>query len=368
MSYLSIKFAAFVMLMMVGFYLFPKKSRWILLLCGSVFFYACFDLKYLPFLLFTALITYLGALTVCKTGKKKLVLTVCIAVNAVLWLAIKEFPWAFTTLNRGLSVLGISAQLPIYSVIVPVGISYFILQAVSYLVDVSRGKTAPEKNFFKYLLFLSWFPAIVQGPISRYDRLMPQLLNRKPYSFENMRDNLVLILFGLVKKMVIADRLGIFVNTVFDRYEDLYGVILYLGAVGYAIQLYTDFSGCVDICRGVSGLFGIELAHNFNRPYLSRSIKEFWGKWHMSLSSWLKDYVYIPLGGNRKGTARKYLNLLITFLISGLWHGAGFNFFLWGGMHAVFQILGSAPMDCVPRSENSPAWRKAPQANGSIRR
>lgn len=198
----------------------------------------------------------------------------------------------------------------------------------------------PEKNFLKYLLFLSWFPTIVQGPISRYDRLMPQLINEKKFCFENMRDHLLLILIGLVKKMVIADRLGIFVNTVFGGYEELKGVILYLGAVGYAIQLYTDFSGCVDICRGVSGLFGVELTHNFNRPYVARSIKEFWAKWHMSLSSWLKDYVYIPLGGNRQGTARKYLNLLITFLVSGLWHGAGFNFFLWGAMHAVYQILG----------------------------
>ena len=208
------------------------------------------------------------------------------------------------------------------------------------MVDVSKGKTEPEKNLLRYLLFLSWFPAVVQGPISRYGQLMPQLLNTKGFSFDNVRDNLVLILFGLLKKMVIADRLGIFVNTVFASYEELYGVILYLGAVGYAIQLYTDFSGCVDICRGVSGLFGVELVHNFNRPYLSCSIKEFWSKWHMSLSSWLRDYVYIPLGGNRKGTVRKYMNLMVTFLVSGLWHGAGFNFFLWGAMHALFQICG----------------------------
>ena len=341
MSYLSLYFAAFVLAMMVGYYLLPKKVRWIMLLCGSVFFYVCFDWKYLPFLLFSAMSTYFGAIAM-KTGRKKLILTGCIGINAAVWLAIKELPWALGTLNRGLSAFGIPVSLPVYSIIVPVGISYYLLQAIGYLVDVSKGKVEPERNFLKYLLFLSWFPAIVQGPISRYERLMPQLLNTKSYTFENMRDNLVLILIGLVKKMVIADRLGIFVNTVFSRFEDLYGVILYLGAVGYAIQLYTDFSGCVDICRGVSGLFGVELVHNFNRPYFSRSIKEFWGKWHMSLSSWLKDYVYIPLGGNRKGTFRKYLNLMITFLVSGLWHGAGFNFFLWGGMHAVFQIVGQS--------------------------
>ena len=155
-----------------------------------------------------------------------------------------------------------------------------------------------------------------------------------------MRDSLLLVLFGLVKKMVIADRLAIFVNTCFGQFADLRGVVLYLAAVGYAIQLYTDFSGCVDICRGVSGLFGVELIPNFNRPYLARSIKDFWGKWHMSLSGWLKDYVYIPLGGNRKGNLCKYLNLLITFLVSGLWHGAGTNFFVWGALHAIYQIIG----------------------------
>ncbi|MBR4289522.1 MAG: MBOAT family protein [Oscillospiraceae bacterium] len=208
------------------------------------------------------------------------------------------------------------------------------------MLDVYKEKTASEVCFGKYLLFLSWFPAIVQGPISRYSMLMPSLLNKKPFTFESVRDSMLLILIGLVKKMVIADRLGIFVNACFRNYLELRGVILYIAAVGYAFQLYTDFSGCVDICRGVSGLFGVNLVHNFNRPYLSRSIKEFWGKWHMSLSGWLKDYVYIPLGGNRRGVLRKHYNLMITFLISGLWHGAGFHFLLWGALHAIYQIIG----------------------------
>ena len=275
-----------------------------------------------------------------RTKKSKWILIGSISLNAALWFVIKELSWVLGTLSRGLSFAGISFTAPKLRFLVPVGISYFILQAIGYLVDVYREKTEPERSFGKYLLFLSWFPAIVQGPISRYNQLMPSLLNGKPFAFETMRDNLLLIAIGLVKKMVIADRLGIFVNACFDGYQDLRGVILYVAAVGYAFQLYTDFSGCVDICRGVSGLFGVELVHNFNRPYLSRSIKEFWGKWHMSLSGWLKDYVYIPLGGNRRGTLRKYANLLITFLISGLWHGAGFHFLFWGALHAMYQIFG----------------------------
>ena len=160
------------------------------------------------------------------------------------------------------------------------------------------------------------------------------------------------IIFGLIKKMVIADRLGVFVNICFAKFEELHGVILYIAAIGYAIQLYTDFSGCVDICRGVSGLFGVELVPNLNRPYFSCSIKEFWGRWHMSLSGWLKDYVYIPLGGNRKGTFRKYANLMITFLVSGLWHGAGIKFFAWGALHGLFQICGQITQNARFRVKN----------------
>ncbi len=342
MSYLSLSFAGFVLLLIVIFYLLPHRARWVLLLIGSLFFYACFGLRYLPFLLFTSLTTFFGAKLIKKTNKKKSILVSVIVSNVAVWFWVKELPWVFTSITRVLGVLGVNFSAPEMPIIVPVGISYFILQAIAYIVDVMKEKTEGESNFFKYLLFLSWFPAIVQGPISRYNNLMPRLLNTEKYSFEKMRENLVLILFGLVKKMVIADRLGIFVNNVFASFVDLRGIILYLGAVGYAIQLYADFSGCVDICRGVSGLFGVGLAHNFNRPYLSRSVKDFWGRWHISLSSWLKDYVYIPLGGNRKGTVRKHINLMLTFLVSGLWHGAGFNYFLWGAMHGTYQIIGQS--------------------------
>ena len=342
MSYLSLTFVAFVALLMILYYVVPKKARGVFLLLGSIVFYGLYDLKYFAFLLATAGSTYLAARVMDKVHHKKLLVALVVIFNAGIWFVIKEVPWLAAVLNHTLLRMGIVTDPQQWNWIVPVGISYYTLQAIGYLVDVSKGKIQAEKRFWKYLLFLSWFPAIVQGPISRYDQLMPQLLNEKRYSFDTMRDSLVRILFGLVKKMVIADRLAIFVNTVFKDHLALNGVILYLGAVGYAFQLYLDFSGCVDICRGVSGLFGVELVNNFNRPYLARSIKDFWGKWHMSLSSWLKDYVYIPLGGNRKGTIRKYLNLMITFLVSGLWHGAGYNFFLWGAIHGLYQIFGQS--------------------------
>lgn len=340
MNYLSLTFAAFVAVLFILYYVVPKKTRGIILLLGSLAFYACYDLRYLLFLLFVAASTFFAALGINRLRRKRLVMLLCIGANAALWFVIKELPWALYTAERLLSVLGVDAALPGLNMLVPVGISYYTLQAIAYLADAAKGKIQPETKFWKYLLFLSWFPAVVQGPISRYDRLMPQLLNDRKYSFDAMRRSLILILFGLVKKMVLADRLAIFVNYCFANQAELQGVILYIGAVFYSIQLYADFSGCVDICRGVSGLFGVDMVQNFRAPYLSGSIKEFWNRWHMSLSGWLRDYIYIPLGGNRKGTARKYINIAVTFFVSGIWHGAGFNFLVWGLLHAAYQIVG----------------------------
>lgn len=220
-------------------------------------------------------------------------------------------------------------------------ISYYLLQAISYLIDVYRNLIPAESSFPKYLLYLSYFPTVVQGPISRYDQLSSALDNKEPFNAEMSIKSLYLVTYGLIKKMIIADRLAIFVNNCFDNVDSLNGFVLYLGAVAYAFQLYMDFSGCVDICRGVSGIFGIRLIQNFNAPYLSKSIHEFWNRWHISLSSWLKDYIYIPLGGNRKGILRKNLNLLITFGISGVWHGAFPSFWVWGFLNAFYQIVGA---------------------------
>lgn len=342
MNYLSFSFLGFVAVVLLLFYLVPQKVRPYVLLCGSIFFYCCFTWKYLPFLLFVAVSTFFAAKYLAASQRKKLLLILCIVANMLVWFVVKDLQWMLFIGKNILSLVGLSFEAPFLWLLVPVGISYYTLQAIAYLVDVSRGRVPPEKNFLHYLLFLCYFPTIVQGPISRYDQLMPQLLNPRPLREGGRRESLLLVLLGIVKKMVIADRLAPFVNTCFEQFSELHGMILYLGAVGYALQLYFDFSGCVDICRGVSGLFGIELAANFNRPYLARSVKEFWQKWHLSLSNWLKDYIYIPLGGNRLGTTRKYLNLLATFLISGLWHGAGMQFLLWGLLHGLYQIIGQA--------------------------
>lgn len=340
MSYLSFSFVVFAAIVFLLFYSLPQKVRPLLLLLSSLVFYLFSDPRYLFFLVFVAGSTFFAAKAITVSKYKKTILILCIGANALLWFAIKELSWALHSLCRVVSLLGLNITAPKLSILVPLGISYYTLQAIAYLVDVYSGKIEPEVRFWKYLLFLAWFPAIVQGPISRYNQLMPQLLSAERCSFDAFRKSLLLILFGLVKKMVLADRLGIFVSYCFANQADLHGVILYFGAILYSIQLYADFSGCVDICRGISGLFGVDLVQNFRAPYLSTSIKEFWNRWHMSLSGWLKDYVYIPLGGNRKGSVRKYFNIGVTFMVSGIWHGAGFNFLAWGLLHAGYQIFG----------------------------
>lgn len=341
MVYLSLNFLVFVLISLTGYYLLPKNNRWLILLLSSVIFYLSYDKRYFIVLLLSTLITYTFARLIEKhKDNKKVFLITCVIINTSIWFFPKSYNWIGLTFNRILSKISLPIQLPIFEFLIPIGISYFILQSIAYVIDVYKGKTTSEKNFFKFFLFISYFPAIVQGPISRYNQLSKTLFNENKFNYYNFCSNLLLIIFGLTKKMVVADRIAIFANYCFNNCTDLSGVILYLGAVAFSIQLYMDFSGCVDLCRGVSGLFGVHLINNFNRPYFSQSIKEFWGRWHISLSSWLKDYVYIPLGGNRKGALRKYANLTVTFLVSGLWHGAGFNFIVWGTLHSLYQISG----------------------------
>ncbi|RHV58422.1 MBOAT family protein [Clostridiaceae bacterium OM02-2AC] len=341
MNYISIEFFFFVMLSLLIYYIIPIKNRWIILLVFSFSFYLSFDKIYILFLLTTILTTFFCGVLLEKSKHKKLVLILCIVINAFIWFLTKNYNWYALTFNRLLNVLNIDLfSMPVINnIIVPIGISYFVLQSIGYLIDVYHGYKA-EHNVFKYSLFLTWFPAIVQGPISRYEQLSKQLFNNKKFDYDNFSHNMLLIIFGVIKKMVIADNIAVIVNYCYQNVDSLEGFILYLGAIAYSIQLYMDFAGCVDICRGVSGLFRIKLIQNFKSPYFSKSIKEFWSRWHISLSTWLKDYIYIPLGGNRKGKYRKYLNILIVFIVSGIWHGAGICFIIWGLLHALFQIIG----------------------------
>ena len=336
MSILSIEFLAFLAVFIGFYYLLPGKCRPYVLLAGNIFFYLQFDIRFVPFLLFSTASVFFGALALEKVGQrgKKWLLGCILLLNIGILFFVKFGPGL-------LSIAGVEA-----AILVPLGISFYTLQLCGYLMDVYRGKYSAERNFGKFAAFSTFFPLMLQGPISRYDQLAHQLFTteRLPHIYGNLTYGAQLMLWGFFQKLVIADRTAILVNHVFANYADCSGLLILGAILLYTLQIYTDFSGCVDICRGAAQMLGIEVIDNFRRPYFSRSIQEFWKRWHISLSGWFRDYLYIPLGGNRKGTGRKYLNLVIVFLVSGLWHGVGVHFLVWGLLQAVFQIIGAVTL------------------------
>lgn len=323
MDFLSLTFAVFFMISVICYYAVPKKMRWGVLLLSSIVFYVWSVPYLIIYLLFSALTTHaFGRWAEKHKGHGKGMLTLVIVANLAVLLGVKFAPMVNVSL------------------LVPMGISFYTLQVIAYCVDVYKGKTEAQSNFFKYLLFVSFFPQILQGPIPRYDQLKDQLYEGHTFDYRTVKFGFQLILWGLFLKMVVADRAAIFVNAVFPEHHLYEGTVLAVAAVLYSIQLYTDFLGCVCIAMGAAEVYGIHLQTNFERPYMAVSIKDFWRRWHISLSSWLRDYVYIPLGGNRKGTFRRYINLILTFLVSGIWHGAGLQYIFWGLMQGGYQVAG----------------------------
>ena len=323
MDFLSLTFAVFFIISVICYYAVPKKLRWGVLLLSSIFFYVWSVPYLIGYLLFSAVTTYFyGTWTEKHKEHGKVLLALVILANLAVLLTVKFAPLA------GISILA------------PMGISFYTLQVIAYCVDVYKGKTEAQSNFFKYLLFVSFFPQILQGPIPRYNQLKEQLFEGHVFDYKTVKFGFQLILWGMFLKMVIADRAAIFVNAVFPEYHLYEGTVLAVAAVLYSIQLYTDFLGCVCIAMGAAEVYGIKLQTNFERPYMAVSIKDFWRRWHISLSSWLRDYVYIPLGGNRKGKLRRYINLMLTFLVSGIWHGSGLQYIFWGLMQGGYQVAG----------------------------
>lgn len=332
MSYTSWTYFVLVIFVFVLYYAVPKRAQWTVLLAGSTLFYylaAGRDRKVCLVFVLTIAISYLGGLILEKNRSRIL--------RAV---------FLITSIGPLLLVKGnvfIGRYLPgggLKTLIVPLGLSFYSLQIYSYLFDVYEERVEPQRNFFKYFLFVSYFPHIMQGPIPRYKDLKEQLFSGHSFDADRAVRGLQLVVWGFFLKYMIAEKAAVIVNTVFRGYRMYQGVFALIAGILYSIQLYADFLACVCMSRGISEALGIELAENFKQPYLSRSIQEFWRKWHMSLSSWLRDYVYIPLGGSRKGKMRKYVNLILTFLVSGAWHGNGYLFILWGLLHAVYQIMG----------------------------
>lgn len=337
MIFLSFWFYLAVFACLTAYYIVPVRFRWMMLLAGSLAVYHHFSGRGILFLGIDIAVGYAAGLLIQKMREKHSS-PVCEKLCLAAGTAAVVLP--LFVMKEGNFIRNHFLHLDSIAFWQIMGIAYFTLQTVGYMADVYRGQVPAERNPAKFALFLSFFPQIVQGPIGRYAQLQPQLLNGNRFSPERFSKGLQWVLWGFFLKMMIADRAGIIVDTVFDNWEIYTGYYVLIGGILYSLQLYTDFSGCVHIARGVAMLFGIELAENFARPYFSDSIREFWGRWHMSLSTWLRDYIYIPLGGNRKGKLRKWINMGIVFLVSGIWHGGGYKYLAWGLMHAVYQIAG----------------------------
>lgn len=343
MLFNSFSFLVFLPIVVLVYYCIPNRIRYIWLLLASYYFYMNWNAKYALLLFLSTFITYWCGRYIDKVNEEQLSNTiikkkVCVAVGVIANLSILAFFKYFNFFVDNLNFV-FGNCIRHFDVLLPVGISFYTFQALGYMIDVYRGETKAEKNFLKYALFVSFFPQLVAGPIERSRNLLEQINHTQKFDFEKMRDGIFLMVWGYFLKLVIADRIAIFVNSVYSDIDTFGGWYLILATILFAFQIYCDFAGYSVIAMGTAKLLGFSLMENFNAPYLSFSVTEFWRRWHVSLSSWFKDYLYIPLGGNRKGRRKKYRNTMIVFLLSGLWHGASWTFVIWGGLNGIYQVI-----------------------------
>lgn len=348
MLFNSIDFLIFFPIVTIIFFIIPKKLRSVWLLIASYYFYMSWNPKYAFLIALSTVITFLSGWWMDRMESKRAkqwIVAGSMVSNLAILAVFKYANFALQSLSDVMSQLGIGTIDRRLDLLLPVGISFYTFQALSYTMDVYRGEIKAEKNLIRYALFVSFFPQLVAGPIERSGNLLSQIQRVKEaklWEFERIRDGLLLMFYGLFQKLVIADRTSILVNEVYRNYASYGFLELAIASVLFAFQIYCDFGGYTNIARGAAQVMGFSLMQNFRQPYLATSIKDFWRRWHISLTSWFTDYLYIPLGGNRKGTARKYVNILIVFGVSGLWHGASWHFVAWGLLHAVYQIVGDA--------------------------
>ena len=343
MLFNSYQFMIFFPTVLLIFFVIPKKLRQIWLLIVSLFFYACWNPKYLFLLLTSIVVTFTCALFMDKLRKKKkLILVAGLFINFLILFFFKYYGFAIDSINS-LIPDGRIQLVDRFDVILPVGISFYMFQSVGYMIDVYRGDVKVEKNFVKYALFVSFFPQLVAGPIERSKNILSQIddiTDKKLLDFDRVKSGFIYMIWGFFLKIVIADRIAVIVDEVFNRYYSYGTFVLILGAVCFALQIYCDFASYSTIAIGSAQIMGFTLMENFETPYFAMSIKEFWRRWHISLSMWFRDYLYIPLGGSRCSKIKKYRNIIITFLVSGLWHGANWTYVLWGGLHGLYQVVG----------------------------
>jgi len=341
LNFNSLIYLCFLALNVILYYILPPKIRNYQLLAASYLFYMCWSPKYSLLMLLSTLITYVCGLLVDRSalGKRKLWLVLSFVSNLAILFFFKYFNFTADIITRTLNFVGLHLQPTTLNVLLPVGISFYTFQALGYTVDVYRKDIQAERNFADYALFVSFFPQLVAGPIERSGNMFHQLKEYHPFRLENIRDGILPILWGLFKKMVLADNLAVAVNTVYNAPGEHSGGEFIIATLAFAIQIYCDFSAYSDIARGSAKMMGFDLMKNFHCPYLAVSIQDFWRRWHISLSSWFKDYLYFPLGGSRCSKAHHLLNIMIVFTVSGLWHGAALTFVIWGILNGLYQVV-----------------------------
>ncbi|MCD9618699.1 MBOAT family O-acyltransferase [Chryseobacterium gleum] len=342
MLFNSIGFLIFLPIVFILYwFVFRKKYQHqnLMLLVASFYFYACWDWRFLFLLMFSIGLDFVSGLQIEKSKTKKEAtfwLTLSIVINLGFLGFFKYYNFFAESFADLLSGFGFTVNVWLLNIVLPVGISFYTFHGLSYVIDIYKKRIKAETNFIDYALFVSYFPLLVAGPIERATHLLPQIQKKRVFNYEQAADGMRQILWGFFKKMVIADNCAPLVNEIFTNYQTESPANLLMGAVLFAFQIYGDFSGYSDIALGVSRLFGIELLKNFAFPYFSRDIAEFWRRWHISLSSWFRDYLYIPLGGSKGGLMMKVRNTFIIFLVSGFWHGANWTFIIWGGLNALY--------------------------------
>lgn len=341
MLFNSINFLCFFPVVVCIYFLLPNKIRWIWILISSYCFYMCWSVKYVLLILFSTIVTYLSGILMEKINEqhqnriqaclKKYCVIGSFFLNLSVLFFFKYYNFTVENLERFLKIVAPQVSIKTLDVLLPVGISFYTFQALSYTMDVYRGEIKAERNFLKYALYVSFFPQLVAGPIERSKELLEQINKPTFFDVDNIKNGLLMMSWGLFAKVVIADNIANVINPIFINFSVYNGTVLCTAIIFFAIQIYCDFEGYSQVAKGCAQIMGVQLSDNFNSPYLAENVKDFWKRWHISLTLWFRDYLYIPLGGNKCGKIRKYFNNLCVFLISGLWHGAGWNYIIWGG-------------------------------------
>lgn len=370
MVFNSVKFLFFFVIVITIYFSIPHRIRWIWLLGASYYFYILWKPLYIFLIVITTLITYYTAIRMGQTdlrSRRKKFLFFSLLSNLGLLFVFKYYNFFNDSLRTLFQHYPLFYRIPSFDLMLPLGISFYIFKSLSYTIDVYRGDKAPERHLGFFALYVSFFPQLLAGPIERASRLIPQFYKKYNFNYQRVTHGLILMLWGFFQKMVIADNLATIVDSVYSQPTQYQGMSLFIAAFFYSFQIYCDFSGYSDIAIGAAQVMGFTTMVNFNRPYFSKSILEFWRRWHISLSTWFRDYFYIPLGGNRVSIPRWYFNLFFVLLICGLWHGANWTFVVWGGLHGFYLVMSALTQNIRGKIYKTIGLDKAPRLHHSLK-